>query len=99
MNFDEMKNRFNGTIDEMAKNLHRNAEIIDYEKIAQLIEFLIQIYTNNRIVFIYGAGRSGFIGKSFTQRLMHLGFKACFISDTVTYRYKAKDLLIIILKI
>jgi len=96
MNFDEIKQRFNATINEMAETLYRNNEIIDYEKITQFIDHLIKIYTNNRMVFLYGAGRSGFIGKCFTQRLMHLGFKACFISDTVTYRYKTEDLLIII---
>ncbi|TFG17912.1 MAG: SIS domain-containing protein [Promethearchaeota archaeon] len=96
MNFDEIKQRFNATINEMAETLYRNSEIIDYEKIAQFIDHIIKAYTNNRMVFLYGAGRSGFIGRCFTQRLMHLGIKACFISDTVTYRYKTEDLLIII---
>jgi 6-phospho-3-hexuloisomerase len=96
MNFDEVKGRFASTIDEIAENLYKNREIIDYEKIFQLIELLIKTYTNNRMVFIYGAGRSGFIGKCFSQRLMHLGFKACFISDTITYRYKTGDLLLLI---
>ncbi len=96
MNFDEKKQLFNATIDEMIENLHKNSELIDYEKIEQFLEFLIKSYTNNRMVFIYGAGRSGFIGRTFAQRLMHLGFKACFISDTVTYRYKADEILLII---
>lgn len=96
MNFDEVKGRFASTIDEIAENLHKNREIIDYEKIFQLIELLIKTYTTNRIIFVYGAGRSGFIGRCFSQRLMHLGFKACFISDTITYRYKAGDLLLIV---
>lgn len=96
MNFDEVKRRFGSTIDEIAENLHKNRDIVDYEKIFQLIEFLIKTYTNNRMVFVYGAGRSGFVGRCFSQRLMHLGFKVCFISDTITYRYKAGDLLLII---
>jgi 6-phospho-3-hexuloisomerase len=96
MNFDETKNRFNATINEIANNLYRNIEIIDFEKINLFTELLINIYTKNRMVFIYGAGRSGFIGKCFAQRLMHLGIKACFISDTVTYKYKNEDLLIVI---
>ena len=96
MNFDEVKGRFVSTIDEIAENLYKNREIVDYEKIFQLIEIFIKTYTNNRMVFVYGAGRSGFIGKCFSQRLMHLGFKTCFISDTITYRYKAEDLLLIV---
>lgn len=96
MNFDETKKRFNATINEIANNLYRNTEIIDFERINQFIELLINTYTKNRMVFIYGAGRSGFIGRCFAQRLMHLGIKACFISDTITYRYKIEDILIII---
>ena len=96
MNFDEKKQLFNATINEMIENLHKNNELIDFEKIEQFLDLLIKSYTNNKMVFIYGAGRSGFIGRTFTQRLMHLGFKACFISDTVTYRYKANEILIII---
>jgi 6-phospho-3-hexuloisomerase len=96
MNFDEVKGRFTSTIDEITENLHKNREIVDYERIFQLIKVLIKTYTNNRMVFVYGAGRSGFIGKCFSQRLMHLGFKTCFISDTITYRYKAEDLLLIV---
>ena len=96
MNFDEKKQLFNATINEVIENLHKNNELIDFEKIEQLLELLIRSYTNNKMVFIYGAGRSGFIGRTFTQRLMHLGFKACFVSDTVTYRYKANEILIII---
>ena len=96
MNFDEVKGRFVSTIDEIAENLYKNREIVDYEKIFQLIEIFIKTYTNNRMVFVYGAGRSGFIGKCFSQRLMHLGFKTCFISDTITYKYKAEDLLLIV---
>ncbi|MHA1454994.1 MAG: SIS domain-containing protein [Promethearchaeota archaeon] len=48
------------------------------------------------MIFIYGAGRSGFIGRCFAQRLMHLGIKSCFISDAITHRYTERDLLIII---
>jgi 6-phospho-3-hexuloisomerase len=96
MNFDETKDRFINTINEIVEFLNKNSEIIDYEKIYQLMGLLIKVYTNNRMVFLYGAGRSGFIARCFTQRLMHLGFKSCFISDTVTYRYKVEDLLIII---
>jgi 6-phospho-3-hexuloisomerase len=96
MNFDEKKQLFNATINEMIENLHKNNELIDFEKIEQFLDLLIKSYTNNKMVFLYGAGRSGFIGRTFIQRLMHLGFKACFVSDTVTYRYNANEVLIII---
>ena len=48
------------------------------------------------MVFVYGAGRSGFVGRCFAQRLMHLGIKSCFVSDAVTYQYTENDLLTLI---
>lgn len=96
MNYEERKTRFLATIDEIIKNLKKNDEIINFEKINDLTDLIIKTYGNNKMVFLYGAGRSGFIGRSFAQRLMHLGIKSCYISDAVTHRYTAEDLLIII---
>ncbi len=81
---------------EIAKVINKNSNLINFEKIANLIDLIVTVYGNNRMVFLYGAGRSGFIGRCFAQRLMHLGIKSCFISDAVTHRYSDKDLLIII---
>lgn len=96
MKYDEKKERFLDTISEIAENINKNCEEINFDKINEIIDLIIKTYANNSMVFLYGAGRSGFIGKSFAQRLMHLGIKSCFISDAVTYRYKSTDLLIII---
>jgi 6-phospho-3-hexuloisomerase len=96
MNFEESKDRFIKTIYEINKFLLKNSEIIDYEKIFQLLDLLVNHYTNNKMIFLYGAGRSGFIARCFAQRLMHLGFKSCYISDTITYRYKKDDIILII---
>ena len=54
------------------------------------------IKEDNKMVFVYGAGRSGFIGRCFAQRLMHIGIKSCFVSDAVTHKYTKNDLLILI---
>ena len=74
-------------------------------KILQEIEFnlknscidfegLIQMIINKRI-FVTGAGRTGFIMKSFGIRLMQLGFDVFFIGDTNTPSTSKRDLLII----
>jgi len=96
MKFEDKKTRFLDTIKEIASFLNRNSEIINFEKINDLIDLIIKTYGNNKMVFLYGAGRSGFISRCFAQRLMHLGIKSCYISDAVTYNYGKEDLLIII---
>ena len=90
------QSRFNDTMLEIADQIKKNSEIIDFKAIINTINLILQIHENNGIVFLYGAGRSGFIARSFAQRLMHLGIKSCFISDAVTYQYKDQDLLMLI---
>lgn len=46
-------------------------------------------------IFVAGAGRSGFMMKAFCMRLMHLGFEAFVVGETVTPTITDKDLLII----
>ncbi len=90
------KKRFVETMLEIANQVKINSEIIDTAQILQLIDLILQINDNEAMVFVYGAGRSGFIGRCFAQRLMHLGISSCFVSDAVTHQYTAKDLVIII---
>jgi 6-phospho-3-hexuloisomerase len=90
------KKRFIETLQEIAEHIIKNSEEINLSDVNRLIEKIIETHKKGNRVFIYGAGRSGFIGSAFAQRLMHLGVKSCFISDAVTYRYTSNDLLIII---
>ena len=91
-----VRERFLNTLLEIAEQVKKNSESIDTNNILKLIELIVDIDSNDGRIFIYGAGRSGFIGRCFAQRLMHLGIKSCFVSDTVTYRYSKDDLLILI---
>lgn len=88
--------RFNATMLEIADQIKKNSSVIDYKDVLNVINLILSIHENDGIIFLYGAGRSGFIGRSFAQRLMHLGIKSCFVSDAVTYQYKENDLLILI---
>ncbi len=96
MNEDEIKEIFHKTMIEIANQVKKNEDIIDNTKIIQLIDLILRIKDTNNMVFVYGAGRSGFIGRCFAQRLMHLGIKSCFVSDAVTHQYTKNDLLILI---
>ena len=81
---------------EITDQVRKNADSVNKNDIIYLIDLIIQSKNKKNKVFIYGAGRSGFIGRCFAQRLMHLGIVSCFISDAVTYQYTKEDLLILI---
>ncbi len=45
-------------------------------------------------IFVIGAGRSGFVAKSFAMRLMHLGLTSFVVGETVTPSFHSNDVLI-----
>ncbi|MFX0082820.1 MAG: 6-phospho-3-hexuloisomerase [Candidatus Hodarchaeota archaeon] len=96
MNKENFQERFNETILEIANQVKKNIEIINFNDVLKTIELILQTHNENNKIFIYGAGRSGFIGRCFAQRLMHLGIISCFISDAITYQYQKKDVLVLI---
>jgi len=88
--------RFNSTMDEIAEKVLENKTEINSDSIIKLINLILEVIKTKNRVFAYGAGRSGFIGRAFAQRLMHLGINSCFVSDAVTHQYGNSDLLILI---
>jgi len=96
MKTNDFQDRFNETMLEIANQVKENANIINFNDVLNIIDLILHIHDENNKVFIYGAGRSGFIGRCFAQRLMHLGIRSCFISDAVTYQYEETDLLVLI---
>ncbi len=93
---DRRVKRFLNTLLEISDKIIANKNSINTKNVFKLIELIIKVYSENGRIFVYGAGRSGFIGRCFAQRLMHLGLNSCFVSDAVTYQYDDKDLLIVI---
>lgn len=96
MEKNKIYDRFEKTLLEIANQININSNTIDFDKILKLVNLIFTIKSENNKVFVYGAGRSGFIGRCFAQRLMHLDINSCFISDAVTHRYTKDDLLILI---
>lgn len=96
MNTNTNQTRFNATMLEIADQIKKNSSVIEYKDVLNVINLILNTHENDGIIFLYGAGRSGFIGRTFAQRLMHLGIKSCFVSDAVTYQYKENDLLMVI---
>lgn len=81
------------TIREILTHLEEYLKIsVDEKKIIQCVELLLEA----RKIFIYGAGRSGMVGRMCTQRLMHLGLSSYFLSETLTPRFTSNDCLVVI---
>ncbi|MFX1507785.1 MAG: 6-phospho-3-hexuloisomerase [Promethearchaeota archaeon] len=81
------------TIREILSHLENYLEVVvDEEKIAQWVGYILEA----KQIFIYGAGRSGMVGRMCAQRLMHLGFSSYFLSETITPRFTSNDSLIVI---
>jgi 6-phospho 3-hexuloisomerase len=77
-------------IDEIVSHLERVGRELSQSESRSLID---EIESANRI-FVYGAGRSGYVARSFAQRLKQMGFDAFFVGDTTTPASGKGDLLI-----
>ena len=73
------------------RELDQYAPMIDDTQVETVAKMVFQA---NRI-FIGGAGRSGFAGRGFAMRLMHLGLHAYFVGETTTPSIGEGDLLVI----
>jgi len=62
------------------------------------IEFLIKTLMSAKEskILLIGSGRSGFVGKCFALRLMHLGFNVYVSGETITPALRKDDLVIAI---
>jgi len=69
--------------------------VADKLKLEQVRSFVDAMIGANKI-FIYGAGRSGLVGKAFAMRLMHLDFNVYVVGETITPAFEQGDLLIAI---
>lgn len=67
-------------------------DIYDRENLRKFIDFIERA----KRVFLIGIGRSGLVARAFAMRLMHLGYEAFVMGETITPRIESRDLLIAI---
>lgn len=79
--------------DIMSMMISRIGEIAETLEQDQVDYFISALMGSDRI-FVIGAGRSGFVAKSFAMRLMHLGLTSYVVGETVTPSFHGKDTLI-----
>ena len=65
---------------------------IDPSSIASIVELLLKAPS----IFVYGAGRSGIIGRAFAMRLVQTGLRAYVIGESVTPIVRAGDAVFIL---
>lgn len=76
---------------EIIKELNRSVDLIANEEAEKLVNGILE----SKKVFVAGAGRSGFMAKSFAMRMMHMGIDSYVIGETVTPNFEKEDILII----
>lgn len=77
---------------DITEHIEQVSESLKLEEVRGMVDAMIGA---NKI-FIYGAGRSGLVGKAFGMRLMHLDFDVYIVGETITPAFDEGDLLIAI---
>lgn len=72
------------------KELIRTTDLISDEEAEKLVNGILEA----KKVFVAGAGRSGFMAKSFAMRMMHMGIDAYVPGETVTPNFEEGDMII-----
>ena len=78
-------------LDQVILEISQAGSLIANEDLEMLVEHIL----HSKKVFVYGAGRSGFMLKAFAMRMMHMGIDAYVVGETVTATYEKGDLLIV----
>jgi len=81
---------------EIASFISSAIDLIRWYQVEQMIEILLEAYKKRKIILVMGAGRSGLVGRAFAMRLMHLGFNAYVLGDTIVPPVKEGDVVIAI---
>jgi len=80
----------------LVKFLESSLSLIDEGSVECFVKVLESAYREGRKVFVVGVGRSGLVGRAFAMRLMHLGFSAHVVGETVTPAAREGDVLVAI---
>lgn len=77
-------------LSKILKELIRTTDLISDEEAEKLVNGILEA----KKVFVAGAGRSGFMAKSFAMRMMHMGIDAYVAGETVTPNFEEGDMII-----
>lgn len=80
------------SIDAIIGNIREAEELLIEEDISNFLDVL----RSSSNIFVTGAGRSGLVAKAFAMRLMHLGFSAYVVGETISPAITANDCILAI---
>ncbi|MCG3109429.1 hypothetical protein L3N51_01721 [Metallosphaera sp. J1] len=82
---------------DIAEFILRSVELISPDQTEKMVDTLANFYENKGgKVLVMGAGRSGLVGRAFAMRLLHLGYNAYVLGETIVPAIREKDLAIAI---
>ncbi|MCS7107244.1 MAG: 6-phospho-3-hexuloisomerase [Acidilobaceae archaeon] len=81
---------------EIASFVLKASEELDTMAIDSFLDVLLNAYHKRNKVLVMGAGRSGLVGRAFAMRLLHLGFNAFVLGDTIVPSIREGDVVVAI---
>lgn len=79
-------------VNEILEHIKSTVDEIDGLSVEQMVQTLF----SSRRVFVFGAGRSFLVAKSFAMRLVHLGFNVFIVGETITPKIEIGDVLLLV---
>lgn len=86
------------TMAEIATFILNASRRLNPSQVNSMIETLLKVYESNgkKRILVMGAGRSGLVGRAFAMRLLHLGYNAYVLGDTIVPSIGEGDVVIAI---
>ncbi|MGC9104877.1 MAG: 6-phospho-3-hexuloisomerase [Thermoprotei archaeon] len=70
---------------------------LDVKKLEKFVDMLVEFYPNKQgRILVMGAGRSGLVGRAFAMRLLHLGYNAYVLGETIVPAIREGDIVVAI---
>ncbi len=69
-------------------------DVLELDAIAEFVKVLLDAHSRGSKVLVVGVGRSGLVAKAFAMRLVHLGFRAYVLGETITPSVEKGDVVI-----
>ncbi len=82
--------------DHLLKSIEKNLRHVDDSIVRALLDLLERAVSEGKRIFLMGAGRSGLVAKAAGMRLVHLGFEAYIVGETITKPLRKGDVFIAI---
>jgi len=83
-------------MNDIARFIEKASREIDTGQVASFIGVLEKAYYGRKKVLVMGAGRSGLVGRAFAMRLLHMGFNAYVLGDTIVPSISRGDVVVAI---